>query len=349
MIMQSHDRLKALQVNNLKVSFHTPKGRIQAVRDISFSLGIGECLCLVGESGSGKSVSAQAVMGILPMPPARIDGGEALLDGKDLIAMSHRERRNFLGKQISMIFQDPLASLNPTMTVHDQIAEMLIAHASLNRRERHAKVVELARLVGIPEPERQLRRYPHEFSGGMRQRMMIGMALACNPRILIADEPTSALDASIQAQILALLKQLANRLHMSTIFITHDLGVVAQMADRVAVMYAGKIVEEGSVDDIFYAPKHPYSSALLRSMPKRGIREPLEYIAGTPPDLLMPPPGCAFAARCPSAMKICRLSDPEEIQFAGGRVSCWIHNDLAKQRRRFAGIAEVSERAGDSQ
>jgi oligopeptide transport system ATP-binding protein len=233
-----------------------------------------------------------------------------------------------------MIFQDPLASLNPTMTIHDQIAEMLIAHASLNRRERHAKVIELARLVGIPEPERQLRRYPHEFSGGMRQRSMIAMALACNPGILIADEPTSALDVSIQAQILTLLKQLANKFDMSTIFITHDLGVVAQMADRVAVMYAGKIVEEGAVDDIFYATKHPYTHALLRAMPKRDSREPLEYIAGAPPDMLTPPPGCAFAARCPVAMKICRLSDPEEIKLTGGRVSCWIHYDPAEQRRR---------------
>jgi oligopeptide transport system ATP-binding protein len=345
--MRTHNCLKALQVNNLKVSFHTPKGRVQAVRGVSFSLIRGECLCIVGESGSGKSVSAQAVMGILPMPPARIDGGEALLDGKDLIGMSHEERRAFLGKHISMIFQDPLASLNPTMTIHDQIAEMLIAHTSLNRRERHEKVIDLAHLAGIPEPERQLRRYPHEFSGGMRQRFMIAMALACNPEILIADEPTSALDVSIQAQILTLLKQLANKFDMSTILITHDLGVVAQMADRVAVMYGGKIVEEGAVDDIFYASKHPYTHALLRAMPKRDVREPLEYIAGTPPDMLTPPPGCAFAARCPGAMKICHLSDPEEIKFTGGRVSCWIHSDPAEQRRRFSGISMISGRAED--
>ena len=336
-------RANLLEVKHLKVSFSVPKGRLHAVRDVSFSLGSGECLCMVGESGCGKSVTVQSMLGILPVPPAHIDGGQAVLRGVDLIGLSARQRRNILGKDIGIIFQDPLASLNPTMTLQDQVAEMLLVHTRLDRSGRRRRVIELLGLVGFPEPVSQLHRYPHELSGGMRQRLMIAIAIACNPEILIADEPTSALDVSIQAQILKLIRQLAQQLGMSTILITHDLGVVAQMAERVAVMYAGKIVEEGLVDVIFYEPKHPYTAALLRAMPRRSSNEPLEYITGSPPDLFSPPPGCSFAGRCLHAMKICHCIEPEEIDFSGGRVSCWLHHDLAERRRCDSGITWSQE------
>jgi oligopeptide transport system ATP-binding protein len=332
-----------LDVRNLEVSFHVRDGVVHAVRGLSLRLRRGECLCIMGESGCGKSSAVQALTGLLPMPPARIDGGEAAFScGIDLIRSSVRQRRAILGKEIGIIFQDPLTSLNPTMTVYRQIAEILLAHTRLDRRTRHRRILEILELVGIPEPEKRLQSYPHELSGGMRQRLMIAIALICNPKLLIADEPTSALDASIQAQVLALIKQLAQTFEMATLLITHDPGVVAQMADRVAVMYAGKIVEEGSVDQIFHSPKHPYTIALQRAIPKDSSREPLEYIPGTPPDLFAPPPGCGFAARCGSAMRICHLAQPEEIEIGHGRVSCWRHHRLW-ERFRDSGIPRVAQ------
>lgn len=337
-----------LQVDNLSVNFTVHGGEVKAVRSVSFDLKRGEMLCIVGESGCGKSVTMQAVMGLLPMPPAKLLSGKAMFEGKDLFTLTDKERRRVLGKEISMIFQDPLTSLNPTMTVENQIREMLDVHTGLTKQEKRARVLELLQLVRIPEPQKRLEQYPHELSGGMRQRVMIAIALACNPKVLIADEPTTALDVTIQAQILTLMKELAQRLNMATVLITHDLGVVAQMAHRVLVMYAGKIVEEGSVDDIFYAPKHPYTIGLRAAMPQKdaqGKPIPLKPIPGTPPDLFSPPKGCAFAPRCPHAMVVCQQQQPPEILGADGktRVACWLHNEQATQeQRRQSGVTLIS-------
>lgn len=329
-----------LEVQNLSVNFRVYGGQVYAVRDVSFSVRAGECLCIVGESGSGKSVTVQSLMGL---SSGKITGGKALLNGKDLISMSHGERRKLLGKEIAMIFQDPLASLNPTMTIGNQIEEALKLHTQMNSSERKARVIELLELVRIPEPRRRMNQYPHELSGGMRQRVMIAMALSCNPKVLIADEPTTALDVTIQAQILALIQELARKFNMATILITHDLGVVAQMAERVAVMYAGKIVEEGTVDEVFYASKHPYTVGLKRAMPKDtgSVNEPLMPIPGTPPDLFAPPPGCAFAARCPSALAICHRKQPTEMKAGNARVSCWLHHEKAISYRNNAGVTAL--------
>lgn len=334
-----------LDIENLVVNFSVHGGQVYAVRDVSFSVRKGECLCIVGESGSGKSVTVQALMGLLPTPPARIVSGRAVLEGRDLLRMSMKERRNVLGKDIAMIFQDPLASLNPTMTIGDQIAESLKLHSQLTPAQRDARVLELLELVRIPEPRRRIEQYPHELSGGMRQRVMIAMALSCNPKVLIADEPTTALDVTIQAQILALIKELAQKFDMATILITHDLGVVAQMADRVAVMYAGKIVEEGLVDQVFYEPKHPYTMGLKRAMPKESCTasDPLEPIPGTPPDLFAPPPGCAFSARCPNAMVICHSHQPREQRDGFARVSCWLHHPHGMSEREAAGLTWIRQ------
>lgn len=346
--LKEHNALTSdvvLDVKNLSVNFTVYGGDVMAVRDVSFHVRKGETLCIVGESGCGKSVTMQAVMGILPMPPAKILAGEAWFNGdirQNLIALSKKERRNVLGKDIAMIFQDPLASLNPTMTVQDQIEETLVLHTDISAEGRRARVLELLNLVRIPEPEARLRQFPHELSGGMRQRVMIAMALACNPKIVIADEPTTALDVTIQAQILNLLKDLGKRLNMATILITHDLGVVARMADRVVVMYAGKIVEEGMVDDIFSHPRHPYTIGLRQAIPPESGEEQraLKSIKGTPPDLFAPPPGCAFAARCEFAMVACHKLPPPEMRKGAAAVSCWLHANVeaATKRRDSAGI-----------
>ena len=339
-----------LDVQNLSVNFRVYGGQVYAVRDVSFNVKAGECLCIVGESGSGKSVTVQSLMGL---SSGQISAGKALLNGRDLISMSHGERRKLLGKEIAMIFQDPLASLNPTMTIGHQIEESLMLHTNMNSSQRKSRVIELLELVRIPEPHRRVEQYPHELSGGMRQRVMIAMALACNPKVLIADEPTTALDVTIQAQILTLIQELARKFNMATILITHDLGVVAQMADRVAVMYAGKIVEEGSVDEVFYASKHPYTVGLKRAMPKDtgSVTEPLLPIPGTPPDLFAPPPGCAFAARCSAALAICHRKQPNELKAHGARVSCWLHHENASEFRLDAGITpiDLSARQGQPQ
>jgi len=331
-----------LQVENLSVNFRVFGGQVYAVRDVSFHVRAGECLCIVGESGSGKSVTVQSLMGL---SSGQITAGKALLNGKDLLAMTHAQRRKLLGKDIAMIFQDPLASLNPTMTIGNQIEEALMLHTALTSEQRKARVVELLELVRIPEPKRRVHQYPHELSGGMRQRVMIAMALSCNPKVLIADEPTTALDVTIQAQILALIQELARKFNMATILITHDLGVVAQMADRVAVMYAGKIVEEGLSEDVFYASKHPYTVGLKRAMPKDNgsVSEPLQPIPGTPPDLFAPPPGCAFAPRCASALAICHRKQPPEQSANSVRASCWLHHPNASNYRAAAGVTSFSQ------
>lgn len=340
------DKPTVLDVKNLTVNFNVHGGQVYAVRDVSFYVRKGETLCIVGESGCGKSVTVQAIMGLLPMPPAKILSGSASLDDKvDLLKQSKNELRQYLGKDIAMIFQDPLTSLNPTMTVGKQISETLQIHTKLTQTQIRARELELLELVRVPEPERRLHQYPHELSGGMRQRVMIAMALACNPKVLIADEPTTALDVTIQAQILALIRELSQRLEMATILITHDLGVVAQMADRVAVMYAGKIIEEGTVDDIFYKSKHPYTLGLKKAMPKDEGKstEPLQPIPGTPPDLFSPPPGCPFSPRCPNAMVVCHSTYPDRFEKDFAKVDCWLHHSQAEKQRQGSGVSYIFE------
>ncbi|MEH7457816.1 peptide ABC transporter ATP-binding protein [Bacillus pseudomycoides] len=294
-----------LEVKDLQVSFDTHAGQVQAVRGVTFDLKKGETLAIVGESGSGKSVTSKALMGLIPNPPGRIKNGEIIFDGRDLTKLTEKEMQQVRGKEIAMIFQDPMTSLNPTMTIGNQVMEGLIKHQGMGKADARKVALELIDLVGIPNPEARLKQYPHQFSGGMRQRVVIAMALACNPKLLIADEPTTALDVTIQAQILELMKDIQQKTEAAIIFITHDLGVVANVADRVAVMYAGKVVEIGTVDEIFYNPKHPYTWGLIASMPSLdGSEEELYAIPGTPPDLLKPPKGDAFAPRNPQALKI---------------------------------------------
>ncbi|MGG1481495.1 ABC transporter ATP-binding protein [Bacillus smithii] len=295
-----------LEVKNLHVSFDTHAGEVQAVRGVDFELKKGETLAIVGESGSGKSVTTKAIMRLIPSSSGSIKEGEILFAGKDLTKLSDSEMDQIRGKEISMIFQDPMTSLNPTMTIGKQIMEPLRKHRKLSKVEAKKKAIDLLHLVGLPQPEARFKQYPHQFSGGQRQRIVIAIALACNPKILIADEPTTALDVTIQAQILELMKDLQQKMETSIIFITHDLGVVANVADRVAVMYGGQIVEIGTVDEIFYDPRHPYTWGLLASMPSMEIdqNEELKAIPGTPPDLLRPPKGDAFALRSEYALKI---------------------------------------------
>ncbi|MGM0523781.1 MAG: ABC transporter ATP-binding protein [Bacillota bacterium] len=300
-----------LEVKNLHVSFDTYGGEVQAVRGVSFDLKKGETLAIVGESGSGKSVTTRALAKLIPSPPGRIKEGEILFEGKDLAQLSEREMQKIRGKDISTIFQDPMTSLNPTMKIGSQVMEGLLKHHKISKNEARKRTLELLNLVGLPEPEKRIDQYPHQFSGGQRQRIVIAIALACGPKILIADEPTTALDVTIQAQILELMKDIQKKVDSSIIFITHDLGVVANVADRVAVMYAGKIVEIGTADEIFYNPKHPYTWGLLGSMPTLdNEEESLIAIPGSPPDMLNPPKGDAFAARNEYAMEIDFVEQP---------------------------------------
>ncbi|TCS83570.1 ABC transporter ATP-binding protein [Tepidibacillus fermentans] len=324
---------KILQVKDLEVSFLTYAGEVKAVRGLSFDVEKGEAVAIVGESGSGKSVTSQAIMKLIPTPPGVYKNGQILFGGKDLIKLSNKEMESIRGSEIGMIFQDPMTSLNPTMTVGRQIVEGLMKHQGLSKSDAMKRAVEMLKLVGIPNPEVRIKQYPHEFSGGMRQRVMIAIALACSPKLLIADEPTTALDVTIQAQIIDLMKDLQNKLDTSIIIITHDLGVVADIAQKVIVMYAGKVVEQGSVDEIFYNPQHPYTWGLLRSVPRldsKGHR--LESIEGTPPDLLSPPKGCPFYPRCPYAMEICTTHFPDETEVVPGhKTYCWLqHPDAPK-------------------
>ncbi|MWV44098.1 ATP-binding cassette domain-containing protein [Paenibacillus sp. HJL G12] len=324
-----------LEVTDLQVSFYTYAGEVQAVRDVSFSLGKGETLAIVGESGSGKSVTSKSIMRLLAKS-AKIKNGSIRFEGKELASLPEKQMQNIRGKDISMIFQDPMTSLNPTMTIGKQITEVLRKHQNMGRDAAAKRAVELLNQVGIPNPEKRLKQYPHQLSGGMRQRVVIAIALACNPKVIIADEPTTALDVTIQAQILELMNRLQDQMGTSIILITHDLGVVANMASRVAVMYAGKIVETGTVDEIFYESRHPYTWGLLASMPKLHEKsDELQAIPGTPPDLSDPPKGCPFAARCPYAMEICYEQMPSYTEHTGThRAACWLQDSRAPKVER---------------
>lgn len=322
-----------LDINNLHVSFDTYGGEVQAVRGVNLFVKKGETLAIVGESGSGKSVTSKAIMGLVPNPPGRIKEGHIHFNGQDLTKLSDRKMQNIRGKDISMIFQDPMTSLNPTMTVGKQIMEGLIKHQKVSRSQAKERTIKLLDLVGIPSPEMRVKQYPHQFSGGMRQRVVIAIALACNPKLLIADEPTTALDVTIQAQILDLMRDLQKQMDTAIILITHDLGVVANLAHRVAVMYGGKVVETGTVDEIFYQPKHPYTWGLLSSMPKLHSKsEELLAIPGSPPDLSNPPKGCPFAPRCPHAMKVCTEHMPAYSELSETQqTACWLLDDRAPE------------------
>ncbi|HBF3600088.1 TPA: ABC transporter ATP-binding protein [Clostridioides difficile] len=299
-----------LEVNNLSVSFKVEEGEVQAVRNVSFNLKKGETLAIVGESGCGKSVLCKSLMRILPYN-GYIKNGEVLLKSSDLVKKSEKEMEDIRGKNISMIFQDPMTSLNPTISIGKQIAEAVIIHQGISKSEAKKRAIELIELVGIDNPEKRFKQFPHHFSGGMRQRIVIAIALACNPDVLIADEPTTALDVTIQAQIIDLIKDLQHKIGLSIIFITHDLGVVATIADRIAVMYTGKIVEIGTVEDIFYDPRHPYTWGLLGSLPTLDSQDDYLYnIPGMPPNLLNPPKGDAFAIRNKNALKIDYEKEP---------------------------------------
>ncbi len=315
-----------LQVKNLCTSFNVDAGEVRAVNGISFNLDKGKVLGIVGESGSGKSVTAYSIMRIL-VEPGKIVGGEILFNGEDIVKYSKKQMREFRGKRVSIIFQDPMTSLNPTFTIGNQLREAILLHTDRNRAEANARALEMLQLVGVNEPEKRLKQYPHELSGGMRQRVMIAMALACEPDILIADEPTTALDVTIQAQILELMKDLQKKMGMAIIMITHDLGVIADMCDEIIVMYAGRVCERGTVDEIFYNPRHEYTKGLLRSIPTlNGGHDKLIPIAGSPVDLTNLPKGCAFASRCDHCMKICLTEQPEEVRVNDSHIaSCWMN------------------------
>jgi oligopeptide transport system ATP-binding protein len=323
-----------LEVSDLHVTFRSEHQEVKAIRGVDFIVNEGEVVAFVGESGSGKSVTFQSIMRLLPQPPAKIDKGKVLYNGRDLTKVSEKEMQKIRGKEIAMIFQDPMTSLNPTIRVGKQITESLMKHQKMTYQNAKKRAIELLKLVGIPSPSERVDQFPHQFSGGMRQRAMIAMALACSPKLLIADEPTTALDVTIQAQIIDLLKDLQNDTGSSIVFITHDLGVVAEIADRVVVMYGGKIVETGTLDEIFYNPRHPYTWGLLASMPRldQSRDQDLASIPGSPPSLVNPPVGCPFTGRCPYAMKICQEQMPEAtIASDSHQVACWLqHPDSPK-------------------
>ena len=332
-----------LDVKDLRVTFFTPAGEVKAVDGISYQIKEHEVMGIVGESGSGKSVEAYSIMGLL-QKPGRITGGTVTFEGEDLLAYTEAQRREFRGNKASMIFQNPMTCLNPVYTIGDQLMEALRCHhKEISKAEARARAIEMLELVGINNADRRVDQYPHEFSGGMRQRAMIAMALICNPKLLIADEPTTALDVTIQAQILELMKDLQKKTGMAIIFITHNLGVGAEICDHVSVMYAGHIMEQGKVDDIFYSPAHPYTKGLMRSMPnlddEKGKR--LIPIEGTPVDLLDPPKGCAFGPRCENCMKVCLTKQPPTVTVGEGHTSaCWLH---VKEQKAAAGSAPESK------
>ena len=318
-----------LEVENLAVEFDTYGGIVKAVRGVDFKVDHGETLAIVGESGCGKSVTVQAMMGLIPMPPGRITSGSARLRGSEVLGRNRLNGKEIRGAEIGMIFQDPMTSLNPTMTIGDQIAEPLQVHKGYSYRQAFNEAIRLLGISKIPEAARRAKQYPFEFSGGMLQRAMIAMAISCKPSILIADEPTTALDVTIQAQILDLMQDLQKETGMAIILITHDLGVVARMADEVAVMYAGKIVEHGSVDDVFYRSAHPYTLGLKKAMPTNdpSLQHKLLPIEGSPPDLFAPPPGCGYCARCPYAMQLCNVRHPDDFFLKETHFSrCWLHH-----------------------
>ncbi|ALO99229.1 Peptide ABC transporter ATP-binding protein [Streptomyces hygroscopicus subsp. limoneus] len=311
-----------LEVRDLHVEFRTRDGVAKAVNGVSYGVDAGETLAVLGESGSGKSVTAQAVMGILDTPPGRITGGQILFQGKDLLKLKESERRRVRGARLAMIFQDALSSLNPVLTVGDQLGEMFVVHRGMSKKDARAKAVELMDRVRIPAAGERVGQYPHQFSGGMRQRIMIAMALALEPALIIADEPTTALDVTVQAQVMDLLAELQREYRMGLILITHDLGVVADVADRIAVMYAGRIVEQAPVRDIYKTPAHPYTRGLLESIPRLDAKgRELYAIKGLPPNLMDIPPGCAFHPRCPMARDVCRTDEPPLYEVSEERGS----------------------------
>lgn len=317
---------KLLAIKDERLSFFTPAGEVKALNGVSFSMEEGEVLGIVGESGSGKSVTAYSVMGLTAYP-GKLIGGTINFNGHQIDKMSEKEMRKIRGNEVSIIFQDPMTSLNPVYTIGNQITEVICLHTGKSKKEAHDRAKELLELVGINEPAKRLKQYPHELSGGMRQRVMIAIALACEPKLLIADEPTTALDVTIQAQILELMQELRKKLGMSIIMITHDLGVVASMCERIAVMYAGHIVEYGTADEIFYEPKHEYTKGLIKSIPKLNVQETerLIPIEGQPVDLLNPPAGCPFAPRCANCMKICLREMPPKTELSDTHYSqCWL-------------------------
>ena len=321
-----------LSVKNLEVEFETYGGIVKAVRGVSFDVTRGETLAIVGESGCGKSVTVQALMGLIPVPPGKITNGTATFNGREILNLPTAEANRFRGVEVGMIFQDPMSSLNPTMTIGDQIAETLKVHRGKSQQEAFKLAVELLERTHIAEAPKRAKQYPFEFSGGMLQRAMIAQSLACNPAVLIADEPTTALDVTIQAQILELMLELQRTENMSIILITHDLAVVARMADRVAVMYAGQIIESGTVDDIFYRSSHPYTLGLKQAMPSNthDRDKSLTPILGSPPDLFKPPLGCGYCARCPYAMAACAEHLPTETKISESHgAMCWLHHPKA--------------------
>ncbi|SCX91265.1 ABC transporter ATP-binding protein [Alkaliphilus peptidifermentans] len=319
---------KLLEINNLHTYFFTQDGMVPAVEGVSFHIKKGETLCVVGESGCGKSVTAMSILKLIPVPPGRYVDGEILFNGENILNKSDEEMRKIRGNDISMIFQEPMTSLNPVYTVGDQIAEAVVLHQKLNRSDAMKVAIEMLKKVGIPLPEKRVKEYPHQLSGGMRQRVMIAMALSCNPMLLIADEPTTALDVTVQAQILDLMRKMKKDSNASILFITHDLGVVAEMADRVVVMYAGKIVEQGRVEEIFNEPKHPYTIGLLKSIPQIDGRRKvdLHVIEGMVPSLYNLPKGCRFNPRCKFAMDICLEKEPSLMNLGHEerQCACWL-------------------------
>ena len=347
---------KVLEINDLKINFKTYAGVVQAVRGVSFELFEGETLAIVGESGSGKSVTSNAIMKLIPQPPGIYAGGEILFEGRDLVPLTEKQMAKVRGNDIAMFFQDPMTALNPTMRVGRQITEVILKHQKISATEAKDRAIKLLDLVGIPMAEKRFKQFPHEFSGGMRQRVVIAIALAADPKLLIADEPTTALDVTIQAQILELMKDIQKKRNTSIIFITHDLGVVANVADRVAVMYAGQIVEYGTVNDIFYNPKHPYTWGLLGSMPdlKNNAKEELRTIPGSPPDLIHPPTGDAFAPRNEYAMAIDYEQEPPMFQVSDTHFAkTWLLHPSAPQilvpesvSRRIEGYLKEAQQNG---
>lgn len=320
-------KTKLLEVKDLRVSFFTPAGEVKAVGGISYELNDGEVMGIVGESGSGKSVEAYSIIGLL-QSPGKVVGGSILFEGENVLEFSEQRIRNFRGNEVSMIFQNPMTCLNPVYTIGNQLIEALRCHnEEVTHKEAYDRAREMLELVGIHDSARRMKQYPHELSGGMRQRVMIAMGLICSPKLLIADEPTTALDVTIQAQILELMKDIRQKTGMAIIFITHNLGVVADICDKISVMYAGKIVEQGSVDEIFYNPSHPYTKGLLRSMPRVDAEqyERLIPIEGTPVDMLNPPEGCPFGPRCEHCMKVCLKHNPPNISISDGHTAaCWL-------------------------
>jgi len=321
------NEIALLEVKDLRTHFKTEEGIVKAVDGVSFTLRPGQTLGIVGESGSGKSVTSLSLLKLVPTPPGILAGGEVLYRGKDVLKMSEEELRTLRGNKISMIFQDPMTSLNPFLRISTQLMETIMLHQGLDKKAAHARSTEMLKLVGIPDADRRVDHYPHQFSGGMRQRVMIAMALSCNPEVLIADEPTTALDVTIQAQILEIIQELSKRLGTATILITHDLGVVAGMCDQICVMYAGKVVERGNADELFGDPRHPYTKGLIKSVPRldRKTRERLYSIPGQPPHVVNLPDACPFHPRCEFAMDQCRRQYPPVRTLSENRqVACWL-------------------------